>query len=147
VQTLPIDTPEERAGVRVSSLAVIRRVDQAGPDPDAVDDPFRTGPMRIVPSLDTPISKGATSQIPAYVVIYPDQAAGAKPTLTFEFLENDRVFGRSETPLPEPDAQGRIGYVASFPADGFAPGHYVLRAIVRQGSSEDQATVPFTVIP
>ena len=147
VQTVTIDTPVERAGVRVSSLAVIRRVDQAGAEPDAVDDPFRSGPMRIVPSLDTPISKGATSQISAYVVIYPDATLTGKPSLTFEFLEGDRVFGRSEAALPDPDEQGRIAYVASFPAAGFAPGHYTLRAVVRQGTGEDSTTAPFTVVP
>lgn len=147
VQQLAIETPAERAGVRVSSLAVIRRVDQAGAEPDAVEDPFRTGPMRVVPSLDTPISKSATAQIPAYVVIYPDATIAQKPTLTFEFIEGDHVFGRSETALPDPDAQGRIAYVASFPASGFAAGRYTLRAIVRQGAGEDQTTTSFTVAP
>jgi hypothetical protein len=146
VQELTIDAPE-RAGVRVSSLAVIRRVDQAGPEPDAVEDPFRTGPMRIVPSLDTPISRSATNQISAYIVVYADPAAADKPALTFEFLEGDRVFGRAAAALPDADAQGRIGYVASFPASGFAPGRYALRAVVRQGAVEDRAATSFTVTP
>jgi VWFA-related protein len=147
VQELPLDTPDERDGVRVSSLAVIRRVDQAGAEPDAVEDPFRTGPMRIVPSLDTPISKGATNQISAYVVIYTDPKTPGKPALTFEFLEGERVFGRSDAALPDADEQGRITYVASFPASGFAPGHYTLRAIARQGAVDDRTTTPFTVVP
>ena len=78
--------------------------------------------MRIVPSMNDPISKAATPQISAYVVLYPDKAMSASPSLTVEFTQGGRTIGRATAELPAPDDQGRIAYVASFPTSGFEPG-------------------------
>lgn len=147
VQRVDLDVPVEREGVRVSSLSIIRRVDQAGEQADSVEDPFRSGPMRIVPSLDAPISKSANKQISAYVVVYPDSRRTDKPALTFDLVQNGKVFGRAGAELPAADEHGRVSYVATFPADLFAPGAFELRAVARQGDSEDSATTTFTVVP
>jgi hypothetical protein len=147
VERVRIEVPDANGGIRLSTPAVIRRVDQAQGEADAVEDPFRSGPMRIVPSLDTPISKASTPQISAFVVVYPDSAAPQTPQLTFEFLKGDQVVGQATPELPPPDEQGRIGYVATFPSAGFDPGTYALRAIARQGATRDETRVTFTVVP
>lgn len=147
VHHLALRVPEPSAGIDLSSLAIIRKVDRASDQPDPVEDPFRSGPMRIVPSLDDPISRATTPQISAYVVIYPDTNAGGSPTLTVEFTQDGRTIGRATPELPAPDEQGRIAYVASFPSSGFAPGTYELKAIARQGRSQDETRTSFTVVP
>ena len=48
--------------------------------------------------------------------------------------------------LDKPDEHGRITCVATFPADGFAPGTYELRAIARQGASQDESRTTFTIV-
>jgi VWFA-related protein len=129
----------------VSSLSVIRRVEPASPQPDTVEDPFRSEQLRIVPSLDMPISRAANPQLSAYVVVYPDH--GRVPTLTFEFLRGDAVIGRSAAELPAPDRDGRIKYVASFPTTIFDPAAYRLRAVATLDSRTSVSDVSFTIVP
>ena len=147
VQHVSLQVPAPSAGIDLSSVSIIKKVDRAGDQPDQVEDPFRSGPMRIVPSLGDPISKTATPQISAYVVIYPDAALGGSPSLTVEFTRDGRTIGRATPELPAPDEQGRIAYVASFPSSGFEPGTYEMKAIARQGSSQDESRTSFTVVP
>lgn len=146
VKSLPLEVPEPSDAIRISELSVIRSVDQAGEASDAVEDPFRTGAMRVVPNLELPVSKAANTQISAYVTIYPAAAAGA-PALTFEFTRDGQVIGRSAAPLPAPDEAGRIKYVASFPTEIFAPGEYGLRAVATQGAVSASSQTRFVVIP
>jgi VWFA-related protein len=147
VRQLPLRVFEASPGITVSTAAVVKRIDQAADQADTIEDPFRSGPMRIAPSLSTPISKAANRQISAFVVLYPDQAMTDAPSLTIEFAQGSAVVGRSSPALDAPDGKGRITCVATFPADGFAPGTYELRAIARQGASQDETRTTFTIVP
>jgi VWFA-related protein len=146
VRQLPLRVFPEAPGVDVSTVAVVKRVDKASDEPDPVEDPFRNGRMRIAPSLATPISKATNSQISAFVVLYPDKAMTDPPNLTIEFAQGSTIIGRSTPALDAPDADGRITCVATFPAEGFAPGSYELRAIARQGASQDETRTMFTIV-
>jgi VWFA-related protein len=143
---LPLRVFPEAPGIDVSTVAVVKRLDKAGDQADAVEDPFRAGPMRIAPSLAVPISKATTPKISAFVVLYPDKAIADAPSLTIEFAQGSTIVGRSSPALDRPDADGRISCVATFPTDGFAPGTYELRAIARQGSSQDETRTTFTIV-
>ena len=68
------------------------------------------------------------------------------PNLTIEFAQGSTIVGRSSPALDKPDEHGRITCVATFPADGFAPGTYELRAIARQGASQDESRTTFTIV-
>ena len=146
VRQLPVRVFPEAPGIDVSTVAVVKRVDKASDEPDPVEDPFRDGPMRIAPSLSTPISKAANPKISAFVVLYPDKAIAEAPNLTIEFAQGSTIVGRSAPALDKPDEHGRITCVATFPADGFAPGTYELRAIARQGASQDESRTTFTIV-
>jgi VWFA-related protein len=147
VRQVPIRVYPESPGVDVSTVAVVKRVDKASDQADAVEDPFRSGPMRIVPGLATPISKAANSQISAFVILYPDKAMSDPASLTIEFAQGSTVIGRATPTLDAPDKDGRVSCVATFPAEGFAPGTYELRAIARQGASQDESRTTFTIVP
>jgi hypothetical protein len=146
VQSLPLDVPELSEGIRLSDVSVIRSLDPAGEAADPVEDPFRTGGMRVAPNLDQPISKAANSQISAYLTIYPQAGAG-DPSLTFEFTRDGTMMGRSAAELPKPDDTGRIKYVASFPTEIFAAGRYELRAVATQGRLTATSHTGFLLIP
>jgi hypothetical protein len=146
VKSLPLEVPERADGIRISELSVIRSVDQSADASELADDPFRTGALRITPALELQISKSANTQVSAYVTVYPGGGAGA-PDLTFEFMHDGKVIGRSAATLPEPDAAGRIKYVASFPTEVFAPGEYVLRAIASKGPASVSSQARFVLIP
>ena len=147
VRQLPIRVFPESPGVDVSTVAVVKRVDKASDQADPVEDPFRSGPMRIVPGLATPISKAANSKISAFVVLYPDKAMTDPASLTIEFAQGSTIIGRSSPALDPPGQDGRVTCVATFPIDGFAPGTYELRAIARQGASQDESRATFTIVP
>lgn len=146
VRQLPIRVYPEAPGIDVSTVSVVKRVDKASDEADPVEDPFRDGPMRIAPSLATPISKASTPKISAFVVLYPDKTMGDAPNLTIEFAQGSTIVGRSSPALDKPDEHGRITCVATFPAEGFAPGTYELRAIARQGASQDESRTTFTIV-
>jgi VWFA-related protein len=146
VKAVPLDVAEPSSGIRISDLSVIRTVDPAGAAEDAVEDPFRTGGMRVVPNLDMPISKASNVQISAYLTIYP-QAGGGEPGLSFEFVRDGAVVGRSAAELPKPDESGRIKFVASFPTQIFTAGTYELRAVATQGARSVTSQTRFVLIP
>ena len=146
VRQLPLRVFPSSPGITVSTAAVVKRIDKAADEADPIEDPFRSGPMRIAPSLSTPISKAANRQISAFVVLYPDKAITDAPSLTIEFVHGSTVVGRSSPALDAPDGQGRITCVATFPTDGFEPGTYELRAIARQGASQDETRTTFTIV-
>lgn len=145
VKSLPLDVPSPTGGIRMSDVSIIRSIERAG-ESTAVEDPFLTGAMRIVPNLDLPVSKSANSQISAYVTIYPDGQT-SKPELTFEFTRNGIAVGRSAAELPEPDEAGRIKFIASFPTGGFAPGTYGLRAVAVQDAANAFSATSFVLTP
>jgi VWFA-related protein len=147
VQNIDVEVPAGGAADAplVSSLAVIRRVEPASTQPDVVDDPFRTAQLRIVPSLNVPISLAANPQVSAYIVAYP--RAGRPPSLTFEFATGGKTIGRSVAELPAPDDDGTIKYVASFPTSIFQPGEYTLRAVATLDGRVDVSHVTFTIVP
>lgn len=147
VRQVPLRVFPESPGIDISTVAVVKRLDKASDVADTVEDPFRSGPMRIAPSLTTPISKAENNQISAFVVLYPDRALNDAPALTIEFAQGAKVIGHSSPALDTPDAQGRITCVATFPTGGFEPGTYELRAIARQGASQDETRTTFTVVP
>jgi hypothetical protein len=99
-----------------------------------------------VPNLDLPISKAANAQISAYLTIYPQAAAG-EAALSFEFMRDGTIIGRSAAELPNPDENGRIKYVASFPTQTFPAGTYELRAVATQAGVTASSRTGFVLIP
>jgi VWFA-related protein len=140
---LEVPTPQPLA---LSSVVVVRKMEQAPPLPaGAPEDPLRGEAMRIVPSLDDPISKATTTKLPVYLVVYP--AAGAAPQMTMEFAAEGKPEGRSAVALPAADPDGRIRFLAPIPIDRFGPGRHELKVTVRQGSAQVEDKVAFTLVP
>jgi hypothetical protein len=134
-------------GLGMSSVVVVRRMEPAPPvQPGAPDDPLRGEAMRIVPSLDDPISKATTAKLPVYVVVYPVAGAGA-PQMTLEFSSEGRPEGRNTVMLPAADSDGRIRFLAPIPIDKYGAGRHELKVTVRQGSAFAEEKVAFTLQP
>jgi VWFA-related protein len=134
VERMTMDVPEARSTLRLSSIAVIKRVEPVAEGALASDDPFRLDGSRIVPFVgDAEIVSGIPLNL--FLVAYPEPRALAKAELTLEFRRDGELVGRSKPQLPPPDAQGRIPYIASIPAEAFKPGLYQVRAVLQQGST------------
>jgi VWFA-related protein len=134
-------------GLGVSSVVIVRRMEPAPPvQPGAPEDPLRGEAMRIVPSLDDPISKATTAKLPVYVVVYPVAGAGA-PQMTLEFSADGKAEGRNSVMLPAPDPDGRIRFLAPIPIEKYGPGRHELKVTVRQGTATAEQKVAFTLQP
>ena len=146
VHRTPLVVPPAE-GLAVSSVVIVRRMEPAPPlQPGAPEDPLRGEAMRIVPSLDDPISKATTAKLPVYVVVYP-VAGAAAPQMTLEFSAEGKPEGRNSVVLPAPDPDGRIRFLAPIPIDRFAPGRHELTVTVRQGNAQATEKSAFTLQP
>lgn len=147
VRRMPLEVPAAGESLRLSSIAIIRRVEPApAPEKGGAADPFQVETARIVPSLDDPISKALTPKISIYMIAYAEKE-GTPPMMTVEFSVNGRKEGRAQAPLPPPEPDGRIRYLGTFPIDKFEPGRHELKLTVRQGGSRVEERVAFTVQP
>ena len=72
-----------------------------------------------------------------------DKSIAAKPTVELEYLAGGQVVGKGALELPAADAQGRIPYTMSSPAESMPPGEYEIRATVKQGdtTAEEKTTI------
>ncbi len=146
VHRVPLEVKPAQ-GLAVSSVVIVRRMEPAPPpQPGAPEDALRGEAMRIVPSLDDPISKATTAKLPVYVVVYPLAGAGT-PQMTLEFSVEGKAEGRNSVMLPAPDPDGRIRFLAPIPIERYAPGRHELKVTVRQGSASAEEKIAFTLQP
>ncbi len=130
----------------ISTISVIRRIEEAGPDVPA-DDPFRVDKMRVIPNLNVPISKAQTKQLSVYAAIYVPAGTTAPPKMSLEFMQGDRLIARGTPALAAPDKDGRIQFVGTIPIDAAAPGVYSVRALVMNGGDVAESESPVTLVP
>jgi VWFA-related protein len=139
VQRLEFTVPAGATGVAISSLLPMRSY-----TPDARDldpgEPFQFQGGSVTPTLDMLIRKAPNSALRLFFTVYPDRAAGGKPAVEIEFLSNGRVLTKVPMDLPAADAQGRIPYLMTIPAEAIPAGTYEIRATARQGSTSAVAS-------
>jgi hypothetical protein len=136
--------PPFQPGVHISSLAQVRSYQSNVKDLDP-GDPFQFQGGRITTTLGGTVYAVKGAMLSVFMVVYPDSSIPDKPTLTIEYLVDGKVVGKAEVPLPAPDAQGRIPYVMSSPAESLPPGNYQIRALVRQGATTAEERTLITV--
>jgi VWFA-related protein len=146
VERRRFEVPPPVTGPSMSSLALVRRVDDL-PAGITSDDPLDLfNQKRIVPNLDAPISLAANPKLWLFFLAYP--AGGAEPPkMTLEFVRDGRPLGRAEAALPAPDPDGVIRYIGNFPTDRFRAGQYEVRVAVNQGGGTCTETSSFTIVP
>jgi VWFA-related protein len=140
------EVPAGGAGPAISSLALIRRIDQVPPETKS-DDPLDILPARIVPNLDAPISVATNAKLWLFFIAYPASGAAGTPTMTLEFSKDGKPIARSEAPLPAPDPDGYIRYIGNFPTSKFAPGTYDVKVALAQAGGTASEHTTFTMVP
>ncbi len=139
--------PPPAAGVGLSSVSVVGRVDSLAPGSAGGEDPLQFQNAKIIPNLGGPISKRFPAGLPIYFIVYPSSEISEKPRMELEFLRGGQVVAVSNPQLPAPDVAGRIAYLATVPTDKLEPGRYMIRALVRQGSAAAEEYAFFSVNP
>lgn len=108
-------------------------------------DPLLMEDRVISPEVNATVDKANTKGLSFYMVIYPDKATADKPVLQMQISKDGQVLGGGAPPLGNPDAQGRIQYVATVPVSQLTAGDYQIRFLVKQGSHASDETVAFAV--
>lgn len=135
--------PEVTGSLAISSVAPIRDMKPKGEA--GADDPLLMINQVISPEINPTVKKTDTTGLPFYVVIYPNKTSSERPTLQMEFSKDGQVLGSGSPPLGNPDAQGKIQYVATVPLAQLSAGDYQVRFIAKQGSQASDESVTFTI--
>jgi VWFA-related protein len=121
------------AGLQMSSLNLIKKVEPVNPNDTDTTNPFRWGNKKISIYADDPVTLKIGTPLQMYFVAYPAQDYLEKPKMTLQILQDGVSLGELPAELPAADPQGRIQYTGTLPTNAFAPGKYELKVLLTQG--------------
>ena len=133
-----LTVPAKAPGVAISSLTPMRSYtpNAKGLDPN---DPFQFQGGSITPTMDLTVKKGPNAVLRLFFTVYQDASISAAPAVEIEFLQAGKSLTKVPMQLPAADAQGRIPYLMTIPAEAIPSGSYEVRATARQGASAASA--------
>ncbi len=134
MQHTEFTVPAGGNGVGISTLLPMRSYAPNAKDL-APDDPFQYQGGSVTPTMDMVVKKVPNSALRLFFTVYQDPAIAAKPSVEIEFLLNGKSLTKVPMQLPAADAQGRIPYLMTIPAEAIPAGSYEVRASARQGST------------
>jgi hypothetical protein len=131
-------------GVGISNLCLVRnyQANAQGLDPK---DPLQFQGGRITPTLGGQVFAVKGAQLSTFFIVHPDPAIKEKPTANIEFLVDGAPIANADLPLPPPDAQGRIPYVMSAPAENMPAATYEIHVTVKQGGTKAEERMKVVV--
>jgi VWFA-related protein len=139
-QRLPLTVPTPEGALAMSSLVVVSAVEPADPKSDPTD-PLRLADQRIVPNLGQPVAAAPGASLPIYYTVYVKPGSQEAVTATVEVTREGRVVARGSSPLPPPDAAGRITGLSPIPLQKLQPGAYEVKVTVsKEGLSAEETT-------
>lgn len=133
--------------VRLSTLALVRGV-RRQPNRPAGFDPWWYRNVEVIPSLTgvLPASRDPRREIGFYfLALVPPAASGARVSMRFRragglFLKTPPF------PLPAPDANGAIRFIANVPLRRFPPGRYAATVIVKAAGHHARSSIQFQTV-
>lgn len=135
-----VDPPSN--ALSMSDVVVVRRADAL--KDNQILDAFYFQGGKVVPTLAHTLKGGPGNVLSFYFAVYPNRTTDS-PKLTMQFYRDGQYLGPAEIPLPAPEKDGRIPFIASLPADKFTPGSYEIRMGVTQGSSAVERRISFQI--
>ncbi len=146
VQRVEFTVPAGGTGVSISGLAPMRSY---APDVKDLDpgEPFQFQGGSVTPTMDNVVKKSPNSALRLFFTVYADSSIPAKPAVEIEFIQGGKALTKVPMELPAADAQGRIPYLLTIPAQAVPDGTYQVRATVRQGSSSAVSTTTIRFEP
>ena len=139
--TVTVSQPSNN--LSMSDVVVVRRTDAL--KDSQISDAFYFPGGKVVPTLAHTLKGGPGNILPFYFAVFPDHTVKDAPKLTMAFYKDGQYLGAAEAPLPTPQQDGRIPYIANLPADKFTPGAYEIHMGVTQGGSKVERMVVFQV--
>lgn len=138
-----VAVPAPSQKLSLSDIAIVRRADVL--KDNQITDAFYYEGGKVVPSLTDTLKGGPGTLLPFYFVVYKDASISDAPKLKMSFYLDGQLLAAPEAPLPPPQKDGRIPFIANLPGDGFAPGNYEMRVTITQGTATAEQKVAFTV--
>jgi VWFA-related protein len=143
VKKSTVTVPPPSDNLSMSDVVVVRRTDVL--KDNQISDAFYFPGGKVVPTLAHTLKGGPGNILPFYFAVFPDHTVKDAPKLTMAFYKDGQYLGAAEAPLPAPQKDGRIPYIANLPADKFTPGAYEIHMGVMQGSLKVERMVSFQV--
>ena len=138
-----IHVPPPSGKLSLSDVVIVRRADVL--KDNKILDAFYYEGGKVIPTLSDTLKGGPGSVLSFYFAVYRDPAVQEQPKLTMRFSKDGQYLGSAEAPLPPPQKDGRIPYIASLPADKFQPGLWEIKVDVQQGNEKAQEKVDFHI--
>ena len=152
VSTNRLEVPERGdVQTRLSSVVIIKRAERIGAAEQKTNSPFHFGDALLYPNLGEPLSKQSAKQIAFFCVVHLPKSAGVSsggttaPQVLVEVRQHNRTIGSTSSPLPPPDANGRVQYASVLPLEKFQPGMYELKITVKGADDSVSRSTQFTV--
>ena len=136
--------PAKAGGVAISSLVPMRSYtpNVKGLDPN---DPFQFQGGSVMPTMDLTVKKGPNAVLRLFFTVYRDAAISTAPAVEIEFMQAGKILTKVPMQLPAADAQGRIPYLMTIPAESIPSGSYEVRATARQGAGAARASTMIVI--
>jgi len=136
--------PAGGSALGISSVTLVRAI-RDNNENSSGQDPFLMSGKMVTPTIGPSFRKTATTGLSFYFVVYPNKADPAKAQLSMEFSRDGVPMGGGSPALTDPDASGRIQYIATVPTEKMPPGDYQVIFHARQGTEIAQESVTFTL--
>jgi VWFA-related protein len=146
VERVEFTVPAGGSGVGISGLAPMRSYAPNAKDLDPAE-PFQYQGGSVTPTMDNVVKKSPNSALRLFFTVYADPLIPAKPAVEIEFVQGGKTLTKVPMELPAADAQGRIPYLLTIPAQAVPDGSYQVRATARQGSSSAVSTTTIRFEP
>ncbi len=143
---IPLTVPDPQGGLSMSTLVIVAGLDPIDPkaksDPS---DPLVLGDKRIVPNLGQPIPVAPNATMPIYYLVYVKPGSTKAVQATVEVTREGRTVARGASPLPAPDASGRITGLSPIPIQRLTAGGYQVKVSVSDGEQTVVESTPVTI--
>ncbi len=137
--------PAPSDALAMSSVAMIRNT-KAKDAGTKADDPMLMAGKVVMPMVNPVLKKSDYDALSFYLTIYPDKKNFQTPTMIMVFSKDGQTLGKANAPaLGDPDAEGRIQYVANAPAAALPAGNWEIHFITQQGKETADESVAFTL--
>ena len=145
IRSSELIVPEATAGLRLSSVALVKRVEQVPEADRDPDKPLSFGDVLLYPNLGEPVSRAAGKELTFFFTVYAARGGADRPKARISILKGGARLAEAPIDLPEPDATGRVQHVLSLPLAQLPAGSYELRVSVQDGRGQDTRSVAFSV--
>lgn len=142
-QRIPFSIAAATPGPALSDMVLVRKMDTFNQDADPLE-PLQYESDKVTPNLSGTVPHDSKS-VSLFLIVHPDPAATATPTLEMQVIRNGKAGKRTPLPLKMGAKDSVVPYLATFQTKSLAPGDYKVKATMSQGGDTTEQEIAFTV--